>query len=170
MVSFSKLDRQTDSYFKISLSSLLSACGRDAKTAAVLSPSAVSDLCSLHSEIKSESNLITEEQKTSFKSWAVLGSSITFSIKGSAAGPTHGRQDKALWEGFTRELEIDELDIFPPARGSGAVLCSVPGGTCVSAVSSSRGPESRRTALLPVGPQLKMILPSGSSQCLESNP
>lgn len=147
MVSFSILDRQTDSYFKFSLSSLLSACGREAKTAAVLSPSAVSDLCSLHSEIKSESNLITEEQKTSFKSWAVLGSSITFSIKGSAAGPTHGRQDKALWEGFTRELEIDELEIFPPARGSGAVLCSVPGRTCVSALCPHQG-DPRAGALL----------------------
>lgn len=30
----------------------------------------MTDLCSLHLEIKSESNLITEEQRNSFKSWA----------------------------------------------------------------------------------------------------
>ena len=43
-----------------------------------IKPSIVTDLCSLHLEIQSGSNLITEEQRNSFKSWAVLSSSITF--------------------------------------------------------------------------------------------
>lgn len=37
------------------------------------------DLCSLHLEIKSESNLITEEQRNPFKLWALPAISITLS-------------------------------------------------------------------------------------------